>query len=188
MRATIVVKVGGSLLPRLEDLDAVLAEIAAAGRETRLLVVPGGGPFADHVRDLERRIGLTDEAAHWMAILAMNQYAHLIVARMIGARLVHSSREIASALDAGQVPVLAPYQWMRETDPLPHSWDITSDSISAWVAGQVGASRLVVVKAPGASGSDLVDPCFARVLPPAVDQAIVTADRIDLLRAALAVP
>ena len=50
---------------------------------------------------------------------------------------------------AGRVPVLAPSRWLREADPLPHSWDVTSDSIAAWVAGQAGASTLVLVKAAG---------------------------------------
>jgi aspartokinase-like uncharacterized kinase len=74
---------------------------------------------------------------------------------------------------------------MREADPLPHSWDVTSDSISAWVASQVGASRLVLVKPPGASGSDIVDACFAAVLKPHISVEIVTADRATDLKAAL---
>ncbi|HET8757356.1 MAG TPA: hypothetical protein VFM58_15160, partial [Solirubrobacteraceae bacterium] len=32
-------------------------------------------------------------------------------------------------------------------DGLPASWDVTSDSIAAWVAGRAGAGRLVLVKA-----------------------------------------
>ncbi len=31
-------------------------------------------------------------------------------------------------------------------DELPASWDVTSDSIAAWVADRVGAGRLVLVK------------------------------------------
>jgi aspartokinase-like uncharacterized kinase len=31
-------------------------------------------------------------------------------------------------------------------DELPASWQVTSDSIAAWVAGQAGADRLVLVK------------------------------------------
>ena len=31
-------------------------------------------------------------------------------------------------------------------DALPASWEVTSDSIAAWVADQVGAGRLVLVK------------------------------------------
>jgi dihydroneopterin aldolase len=120
-----------------------------------------------------------------MAILAMDQYAHAIVSRLQNGKLVFALRDIASALDDEVIPVLAPYQWIREADPLPHSWGVTSDSISAWVVGQLGASRLVLVKPAGASGPGVVDPCFERFLPSKVETAIVTADRIDLLRSAL---
>ena len=42
-------------------------------------------------------------------------------------------------------------------DELPASWDVTSDSIAAWVAGRVGAGRLVLVKAVDGRFADLVD-------------------------------
>lgn len=188
MGIAIVVKVGGGLLARSECLDAVLAEVSAASREVSLLIVPGGGPFADTVREVDRQVGLGDDAAHWMAVLAMDQYAHLIGARLPNGVLVHSSLEIDSALAQGRIPILAPYRWMHDADPLPHSWDVTSDSISAWVTGQVGAARLVLVKPRGASGPALVDPCFERFLPPRIETAIVEGDRIDLLRSVLRQP
>ena len=50
------------------------------------------------------------------------------------------------ALKAGSVPVLAPLRWLRNADPLPHSWDVTSDSIAAWMAGEFGAADLLLVK------------------------------------------
>jgi aspartokinase-like uncharacterized kinase len=178
LSVAVVVKVGGGMLARVGDLDAVLAEIGAASRAWPLLVVPGGGPFANVVRDVDRQVGLPDDAAHWMAILAMDQYAQLIVSRLANSKLVSSPREILLALHDRCIPVLAPYQWMRDADPLPHSWDVTSDSISAWIAGQVGATRLVLVKPEGASASGIVDPCFNKVLPCHIEAAIVTADRI----------
>ena len=186
MRVVVVVKLGGSVLTAAH-IDSVLAEVSRASHTVPLLIVPGGGPFADAVRAADRSLGLGDDAAHWMAILAMDQSAHAITARLPASILVTRSGDVDQALVRRRIPVLAPYGWLREDDPLPHSWDITSDSISAWIAGQIGASRLVLVKPPGASGSDLVDPCFERVLPPQVEKTIVTADRIDRLRAALAV-
>ncbi len=60
MKIDVVIKVGGSL-----------------GRwkgATNVLVIPGGGVFADLVRAEYRRARLTDHAAHRMAILAMDQY------------------------------------------------------------------------------------------------------------------
>ncbi len=78
------------------------------------------------------------------------------------------------------MPVLAPSAWLRANDPLPHSWDVTSDSIAAWVAGRVGARALALVKAEVASegGSDsnvngYVDPYFASAIPLGVDVTVV---------------
>ena len=175
-------------MARAESLDATLGALAVASRDVPLLIVPGGGPFADTIRDADRRLGLTDEAAHWMAVLAMDQYAHLIASRLPNGVLVSGPDAIESALAQQRVPVLAPYQWIRGADPLPHSWDVTSDSIAAWIAGQVGAARLVLVKPSGASGPDMVDACFDSVLPPHVTVAIVTVDRLAELGKAIAAP
>ena len=163
--------------------DSILAEIAAASLSVPLLVVPGGGPFANAVRDADRSLGLGDDAAHWMAILAMDQYAHAITSRLPDSVLVTRRDDVDRAF-ARQGVQYWPHAWLRDEDPLPHSWDVTSDSISA-VAGQVGARRLVLVKAAGASGREVVDPCFQPFLPPGIEFAIVTADRIDLLRSVL---
>src|SRR5690606_15552356 len=129
-----VIKVGGSLAndPGLPRLLETLADLAAAGR--RLVVIPGGGPFADAVRAACAAHDPGPGAAHWMAILAMDQYAHLLAACTPGAALVVEPEEIAGVLAAGRTAVLAPYAWLRAADPLPHGWDVTSDSIAAWVA------------------------------------------------------
>jgi aspartokinase-like uncharacterized kinase len=181
----LVLKLGGSLLAHPAQLGAVLEVIGEAARHARLLIVPGGGPFADAVRQVDRDFGLSDDAAHWMAVLAMDQYAHLITSRLPGSALVTDVGEIAAAIAIRQVPVLAPSRWMHDADPLPHAWDVTSDSIAAWVAGIVGAGRLVVVKPPGVSAPDSVDEYFHRACPEDVVPVIVPADRIDELRAAL---
>jgi len=183
----IVVKVGGGLLAFPGHLDAVLAALADAASTSRVLIVPGGGPFADAVRAVDRELTLSDDAAHWMAVLAMDQYAHLLVSRLSSAGLASDAAEIAVELDQGRLPVLAPSRWLRDADPLPHSWDVTSDSIAAWVAGEVGARRLVLVKPPGA-GDQAVDPYFHRALPPEMASShVVAADQIDVLRRCLTV-
>jgi aspartokinase-like uncharacterized kinase len=62
---------------------------------------------------------------------------------------------------------------------------VTSDSIAAWIAGQVGAPSLVLVKPPGACGDDLVDAHFTRARGAALMPVIVAADRLESLRDAL---
>ncbi len=172
----VVVKLGGGMLRRPALLQPVLDAIAGAARRRRLLVVPGGGPFADAVRAADAAFALGDDVAHWMAVLATDQLAHLVASRLAGAALAESLGGIEAAHRAGRVPVLAPYRWLREADPLPHSWAVTSDSVAAWVAGAVGARRLVLVKPAGARGDRLVDDQFAAALPDGVAWVAVPAD------------
>ena len=110
--------------------------------------------------------------------------AHLIASRLGRSVLVRTASEIAAAIP-DNVPVLEPSCWLREADPLPHSWSVTGDSIAAWVARAIGARRLVLIKAPHAAGDLLVDDHFIDAISNDVTHAIVTADRLDLLASAL---
>jgi 5-(aminomethyl)-3-furanmethanol phosphate kinase len=179
-----VVKIGGALAADPSQLSRVLALVGGAAAHRRLVVVPGGGPFADTVRDLDHRLQLPDDAAHWMAILAMDQYAHLLASRLDNAVLVEWPQDIV-ALQRTQIPIFAPSRWLRQADPLPHSWDVTSDSIAAWIAREMGAPHLVIVKRAGAVGPNLVDAHFTRVLSPHTSCDVISADQIDAIRTAL---
>jgi 5-(aminomethyl)-3-furanmethanol phosphate kinase len=171
-----VIKLGGSLLGRQGALEEVIPHLeSAAARGGSVVIVPGGGPFADIVRRLDHEIGLTEDAAHWMAILGMDQYAQLLVSRIAGARLVVEPSEIAPAHQSALLPVLAPYKWLQRADKLPHSWEVTSDSIAAWVAGELGARRLILVKPVIGEISALVDGYFSRALPSHIDVTMTTA-------------
>ena len=179
-------KVGGGVLADVAGFDAVLATLGEVARSCRLVIVPGGGPFADAVRAVDRQLGLSATTAHWMAIAAMDQYAQVIAERLDGTLLIEDPRDIGTAVAGGRVPVLRPSRWLREADPLPHSWDVTSDSIAAWIAGQLGARQLILVKPAGVDRPErAVDAYFAHALPRDVDLTIVPADRIDALRRAI---
>jgi aspartokinase-like uncharacterized kinase len=139
-----VVKVGGGLVREAGDaaLRALCAEIAAAAERHPLLVVPGGGEFADAVRRYDDRVGLDPRAAHWMAILAMDQFGWALADLIPGA----TRRTVIDRADDAGVAVHIPYAVVRERDALPASWAVTADSIAAWVAGAAGAGRLVLAK------------------------------------------
>ena len=174
-----VFKVGGSLLAYPELLDSTLAGIVDEAKQSRVAIVPGGGPFADAVREADRRLRLDEETAHWMAVLAMDQCAQLLVGRRPELALAFSAQEVDAIARSGRIPVIAPCRWLRGVDPLPHSWDVTSDSISAWFASALGATRLVLVKPPAANANDAVDAYFARALPPGLSYAIVPAGAVS---------
>ena len=180
-----VVKVGGGLLGREGAFEHVTGALAACGGGRPFLVVPGGGPFVEVVRERSRHLQIDADTAHWMAILGMDQYAHALASRIGGAALVERERDIAVALAAGRIPVLAPYHWLRAADPLPHSWDVTSDSIAAWLAGTLGAARLILVKPVAGDPVTLADPYFPRALPPGVECQVVAPDDLSALDRAL---
>ena len=79
--------------------------------------------------------------------------------------------------------MLAPHTWMRAADPLPHSWDITSDSIAAFIAGALGASELILLKPVDGPLDALVDRGFASTCPPGMRVRIATPATLAALRA-----
>ena len=166
-----VIKLGGShaFAPHLKDwIEAVTAQTG------RIVVVPGGGPFADAVRDAQARMGFDDGAAHHMALLAMEQYGCALASGRSEFVPAGSRAAIGRALASKQVPVWQPTRMVLEAD-IPASWEVTSDSLAAWLAAQLDARRLLLVKhvdagAPAVRVQDLVargvvDPAFPRFLP-----------------------
>jgi len=168
-----VVKVGGGLGRAGDDaLRALCQVLGELGERHPLLVVPGGAEFADAVREADRRFGLPATASHRMAILAMELFGWLLsdlIPR--AARCADLTR--ASKLAAGRAAVLLPAG--LPLDALPASWQVTSDSIAAWVAGRVGAGRLVLVKE--------VDGLFAEWPPSGEPLARLSVAELGALRA-----
>jgi 5-(aminomethyl)-3-furanmethanol phosphate kinase len=180
---TAVIKIGGGLSRVPHALERVCAAVNNAACGHSLVVVPGGGPFADAVRSFERQLPISTDAAHWMAILAMDQYGHVLADRIARAELVEEPGTLAEVLGRGRVAVLAPSRWMRSADVLPHSWDVTSDSIAAFIAGALGATRLILIKMTEVG--DPVDPYFRSALPVGLPYEILGWERIEELPARL---
>jgi aspartokinase-like uncharacterized kinase len=137
-----VVKVGGGLVrgDGGDALRALCTTLGELGERHPLLVVPGGAGFADAVREADRRFALRAATSHRMAILGMEQFGWLL------SDLIPSAERCAglASTGAGRTTVLLPAS--LPLDALPASWDVTSDSIAAWVADRAGAERLVLLK------------------------------------------
>jgi aspartokinase-like uncharacterized kinase len=143
-RLQAVIKVGGSL-GKLGVLPDLCREIGRLAARYDLLIVPGGGEFADLVRKYYSDYSLSETVAHWMAILAMDQYGMLLGELMPNSLLVRDFFSVSEP-HPGRVLILLPSDWLLRADPLPHSWTVTSDSIAAWVAGQLKAQSLILLK------------------------------------------
>jgi aspartokinase-like uncharacterized kinase len=137
-----VVKLGGSLFGS-EHLNNWLSVLAKVGP---LVVVPGGGPFADQVRQAQQRWGFDDSTAHIMALLAMEQFGHLLCGLQAGLTGAASRAQIEEVLERGEVAVWLPASMVMADPGVEHSWEVTSDSLAAWLTGQLGADKLLLVK------------------------------------------
>lgn len=191
-RSLWVVKLGGSLAGSAQ-LAAWLDAIATGGG--RLVLVPGGGPFADQVRESQRRWQFDDPIAHRLALLAMEQYGLMLAGLQPRLRPAASRAEIGRVLAAGDVPVWLPTRMALGRPEIPESWDVTSDSLAAWLAAQLGADGLLLVKSVAvAAGSTvevlaregIVDPLLAHFLRGVPECRCIEAGRDAEFRAALA--
>jgi aspartokinase-like uncharacterized kinase len=143
--APLVVKLGGSL-QHAELLPAWLALLAQHGGG-RVVVVPGGGRFTDEARAAQARWRCDDLHAHNMAVLGMAQMAQLFHALQPRLQLAGSSARMREVLGDGGVALWQPLDLLREAADELTNWNTTSDSLSAWLALQLGARRLWLVKA-----------------------------------------
>jgi aspartokinase-like uncharacterized kinase len=140
-----VIKVGGSLAEDPERLRALCAKLGEFAKKYAIVVVPGGGRFADVVRDFDKRFTLSGEIVHRMAVLGMDQFGLLlsqIIPNSCATYLLSDARQLS---EIGVVPVFLPSRLMFREDPLENSWDVTSDSISAYVASRLHAAKVVLV-------------------------------------------
>jgi dihydroneopterin aldolase len=181
------VKLGGSHAngPHIKDWLAAIAAHAGA-----IAIVPGGGPFADAVRTAQPSIGYDDRAAHAMALMAMGQFGCALQSLNPALTPAASRSTIWRALKARKVPVWSP-EPMARAAALPETWDLTSDSLAAWLAGALGAGRLLLVKHGRFEGvaidahdlvaRGVVDPLFPRYLEESGAQAWL-AEPTDSIR------
>ena len=186
-----VIKLGGSLLSCAEVRDAFPRWRRRQPAAADILIV-GGGTIVDAIRNLDERLALGNEAAHWLAIRAMGVAARLAASLWPEFRLINGFEELNEAIAAGRNPVLFDAEdFLRRQEPhlsgakLPASWSVTSDSIAARLAAGLAADELVLLKSmlparstlscSEAASLGLVDPFF-----PAAAQAIPRVRTVNL--------
>jgi aspartokinase-like uncharacterized kinase len=151
-----VIKVGGSLLDWAElsfRLGSFLKGLPARESEAGLgvVLIAGGGPAGDLIREMDRIHTLGDVKAHRLAIRALDLSAHILASLLPGSRVVDLPEALHSVWTRREIPILAPRRFLEEDDdlgpdPLPASWDVTTDSVAARIAVRLGATRLMLLK------------------------------------------
>jgi len=163
-----IVKLGGSLIGS-PALKAWLDKLVQFG-DGKVVIVPGGGLFADAVRNAQSKTGVDDETAHQMALVAMDQYASLMTGLNPKLALASSELEIAECGWQHRAIVWKPSAMVLAEECLPKTWDLTSDSLAAWLAAKLNAEHLLVVKSVASQvgfgiedleANGMLDACFS---------------------------
>lgn len=135
----IVVKLGGSLY-NTPELKRWLQILADSSISTPIVIVPGGGPFADQVREAQTLHHFNDTVAHHMALIAMKQFGLMLTA-------LEAKCQPFNALKPEQaLSVWLPDDSLLSDLVLSKSWDLTSDSLALWLASKLEAEQLFLIK------------------------------------------
>jgi aspartokinase-like uncharacterized kinase len=164
MHGLLVLKIGGSCL-ETGSLGPILAAVVKRGRP--VIVVPGGGPFADQVRCAQAAHGFSDAVAHRLALLSMHQMAHVFAG--LDANLVpaETAEDFAHLLAAGLTPVWMPEGMAAGAPDVPETWNMTSDGLAAWLAVQLGGAEVCLLKTcPVPAGATLATLANAEIVDP----------------------
>jgi aspartokinase-like uncharacterized kinase len=168
----VVVKIGGSVLTS-GRLGKVLDAVAKAKRA--VVIVTGGGPFADAVRETQKRLKYSDLAAHRMAILAMHQTAEIVLPASDRFVAVETPGDIRRVHDDGKAGVWLPARMAASDRTLATDWSVTSDALAARLAERIGADVVLVKSCAVAAGRSADDLAAEGIVDPAFPQIVARA-------------
>ena len=168
----VVIKVGGSLLD-WPDLPARLSAYLADQQANRLVLIVGGGGFADLLRDHDQRHALGEVRAHALAMRVLDLTAWVLQDLLPGLTVVEDRHALNEVWARGHTPILAPRRFLEHDEQLPPAWTTTTDSIAARVATHLDASELVLLKsAPWPEGMGMEQAVIMGLLDPEFPRAV----------------
>ncbi len=144
---SIIVKIGGKILENKENLESTIAQfkhICENDIVQKIIIIPGGGTYANFVRKIDEKISIGDELSHWMAIFAMNCNGIELSQKYNDIKYFDNLGELKKS--NGRIVIFLPYDFIYQRDDLPHSWSVTSDSISLYLAHQLGLKDCFLIK------------------------------------------
>lgn len=142
---TTVVKIGGSLFPDyIQNLCTTLEK-----SNENIVLVNGGGELANKLREYDNQYTYSDDVNHWTAIKCMDILGELIADKNDNIIAIKELKEINNVHKKNKIPLLLTFDLLKQYDPLPHVWGITSDSIACWIAHEINAKLLILTNVDG---------------------------------------
>lgn len=135
------------------------------------MIILGGGEFANLIREYDSYYHFSDEASHNTAIECMDILSKLVNDKVNSTKLAYTIDEAEKISDNGFTPIFIVSEFLKNKDPFECSWDVTSDSIAAYVAHSLNAKLLIVTnvngiytREPNEEGSEFINVIDAKKL------------------------
>ena len=118
---TIICKIGGQILEDLGNIHSTISQLTqliVRNIVTRIILIPGGGTYADFVRELYDALDLDEDLAHWMGIISMDHNGRELKKKFPELTLIDDFNKLGEFTKG--ISIFLPYKFLRKTDELPH--------------------------------------------------------------------
>lgn len=143
----VVIKVGGSLLA-LKRLNDELAELLQSLSNHQVVLLTGGGPAVKAYRKLCEASDIPQDRAHWHCIKLMSNLTNTLCDVFPNSVTASSWDEVQRAWTVDRIPWFIVEDFLladdKHRDHLPHTWDVSSDSIAAHLANRHEAELILL--------------------------------------------
>jgi len=144
---TALFKIGGKILEDFENLNSTISQLKQIFEENlvqKIILIPGGGTLANFIRKVYSELKFTEKIAHFLGIISMNYNGLELSKKYPDLRVIESFDKLKKIDNI--ICIFLPYEYLKETDTLPHSWDVTSDSITLFLAKELGLNECFLIK------------------------------------------
>jgi aspartokinase-like uncharacterized kinase len=142
-----IFKIGGKILENSKNIESTISQLTKLYEKNilqKIILIPGGGSYANFIRKVDDEIKLGDELAHWMATYSMNYNGIELNRKYPELEIIENLKDFQDSKNI--FCIFLPYNYLRKNDNLPHNWDVTSDSIALYIAVQLHFNKCFLIK------------------------------------------
>ncbi|AAB98446.1 delta 1-pyrroline-5-carboxylate synthetase [Methanocaldococcus jannaschii DSM 2661] len=137
-----IVKIGGSLTYDAKPLLKALKNYAKENNK-KIVIIPGGGEFANVVRKIDKALNISNSLSHKLAIKCMDLIGE-VYAEIGYIKAYDTLFDLKREIEKEKIAILLPSKILLSTDIAEHSWAITSDSLSLYIGKLLDVREVII--------------------------------------------
>jgi aspartokinase-like uncharacterized kinase len=144
---SVLFKIGGGILENHTNLSSTISQVEQlynTNKIQKIVLIPGGGTPVNFIRKLYSELNFTEDVAHWMSIFSMNYNGIQLSEKFPHIKSIENSKKLKK--ESRSFCLFLPFQFLKKRDELPHSWEVTSDSIALYLTKKLGINKCILIK------------------------------------------